>query len=335
MYRTLILAVAALTFVVIVVGAYVRLADAGLGCPDWPGCYGRASPQGALAEITRAVAEQGGTHGPVSLPKAWTEMGHRYVAGLLGMLVAIAAVLAWMRRTSLDQSPTLATALLVLVVFQALLGMWTVTLLLKPVIVTLHLAGGMTLLAMSTWLALRQFAVVRDTVDRPLAKAKPWATLTLILVALQILLGGWVSANYAALACTDLPTCRGEWWPPMDLGGAFQIHRELGKTGTGELLSNEVLTAIHMVHRIGAVIALAASLLLAQRLLREQSSRVLGWLLLVAVWTQFALGILNVVLSLPLVLAAAHTAGAAALLVVIVVINYFTRHPTPRVSVRS
>jgi cytochrome c oxidase assembly protein subunit 15 len=335
MYRTLIVAVAALTFLVIVVGAYVRLADAGLGCPDWPGCYGRLTPRSAQAEIARAVAEQGGTHGPVSLPKAWTEMGHRYVAGALGILVAIVAMLAWTRRISIDQSPMLATALLVLVILQALLGMWTVTLLLKPVIVMLHLAGGMTLLAMSTWLALRQFAVARGHVDRALVKVKPWSTVTLIVAAMQILLGGWVSANYAALACTDLPTCRGEWWPSMDVLGAFQFRRKLGMTATGDLLSNEALIAIHMAHRIGAVITLAASLFLAHRLLREQSSRMLGWLLAAAVCAQFGLGVLNVVLSLPLALAAAHTAGAAALLVVIVVINYFAHHPASRLSARA
>jgi heme a synthase len=213
--------------------------------------------------------------------------------------------------------------------------MWTVTLLLKPVIVTLHLAGGMAILAVSTWLALQQFAAVRGASNRAFAKAKPWATLTLTLVAIQIVLGGWVSANYAALACTDLPTCRGEWWPPMDFGRAFHLDRELGMSAAGELLSNEALTAIHIAHRIGAVIALAVSLFLAHRLLRERASRVLGWLLAVAIGIQFALGILNVLLSLPLALAAAHTAGAAALLVVIVVINYFTRHSAPRLSVRT
>lgn len=327
MYRALVLATACLTFVVVVAGAYVRLADAGLGCPDWPGCYGRLTPHHAREEIAQAVAGQGGTHGPVSLPKAWTEMGHRYVAGLLGLAIAGLAALAWRRRRTRGESPWLATTLLVLVVVQATLGMWTVTLLLKPVIVTLHLLGGMTILALLAWLALRQLDLPPPASARELAGLRPWARLALVLVALQIALGGWVSSNYAALACTDLPTCRGEWLPPMDFGNAFHVLRELGMTADGALLSNDALTAIHFMHRAGGVLVVAAMLYLAWRLTRVRPLARLGLLAAAVACAQFALGLLNVALSLPLPVAAAHNAGAAAALVMIVVINFRLRAP--------
>jgi cytochrome c oxidase assembly protein subunit 15 len=329
MYRSLVLATAALTFVVVVVGAYVRLSDAGLGCPDWPGCYGALTPHNARDEIAQAVAGQGGTHGPVSLTKAWKEMGHRYIAGLLGVAIALVAALARGMRGTLGQSPLLATALALLVIVQATLGMWTVTLLLKPVIVTLHLLGGMTILALLTWLALRQFDPAPAPPKSAIAALRRPARLALVLVALQIAVGGWVSSNYAALACADLPTCRGEWVPAMDFGNAFHVLRELGMTAEGQLLSNDALTAIHFMHRVGGVLVLAAMLYLAWRLVRTPPFARLGWLAAVAVCTQFALGILTVLLSLPLPLAAAHNAGAAALVVVIVVINFRLRAPAP------
>ena len=211
MFKKLILFTTAFAFVVVVVGAFVRLTHAGLGCPDWPGCYGQVTPALAAHDIAQAVAEQGGTHGPVSIQKAWHEMLHRYLAGSLGLLILCIAVMAWVQCERAAQSTWLASALLVLVMLQAALGMWTVTLLLKPVIVTLHLLGGMATLALLTWLALRQLRLASP--DREVVPLRSWAALGLALLVAQITLGGWVSTNYAALACIDLPACHGEWAP--------------------------------------------------------------------------------------------------------------------------
>jgi cytochrome c oxidase assembly protein subunit 15 len=323
MYRLTIFFAVILTFALVVIGAYVRLSDAGLGCPDWPGCYGKISPIHAVDEISQAVVQQGGDHGPVSMHKAWKEMVHRYIAGFLGLLLVAIAVSSWMLRDRLRQSPGLPLALVAIVVVQASLGMWTVTLLLKPVIVTLHLVGGMTILALLTWLALRQSRVAMPP-SEAIARVGPLAAIGLALVAAQIVLGGWVSSNYAALACPDLPLCRGAWVPPMDFANAFHVLRELGMTPDGALLSNEALTAIHWIHRVGAIVVLGITLLLARRLLALPAMRGLGVLLIAIVLLQFTLGVLNVALSLPLPLAAAHNGGAAALLVVYVVINYIT-----------
>jgi cytochrome c oxidase assembly protein subunit 15 len=322
-YRWLVFATTVLTFVVVVVGAYVRLSDAGLGCPDWPGCYGRLTPVHAQEDIARAVESQGGTHGPVSMPKAWKEMGHRYLAGTLGLLIALVAALAWRHRGELHQSPRLATGLLAVVLFQATLGMWTVTLLLKPVIVTLHLLGGMTLLALLGWLSMRQLpAPPASAIASVPSGLRTLARIGLVLVFAQIALGGWVSSNYAALACTDFPLCHGRVVPAMDWSHAFDILRKLGMTVDGEPLPAESLVAMHFTHRLGAYVVLLFSGYLAWRLSRFAPTRALALVLAAALAAQFTLGVLNVMLSLPLPLAAAHNAGAALLLVTLVVINY-------------
>jgi cytochrome c oxidase assembly protein subunit 15 len=322
-YRWLVFAATVLTFVVVVVGAYVRLSDAGLGCPDWPGCYGRITPVHAREDIARAVEAQGGTHGPVSMPKAWKEMGHRYLAGTLGLIIALVAALAWRHRRELHQSPWLATGLLVVVLFQATLGMWTVTLLLKPVIVTLHLLGGMTLLALLGWLSMRQLPTLPPGAGAGIqCGLRRLARIGLVLVFAQIALGGWVSSNYAALACTDFPLCHGRIVPAMDWSHAFDILRKLGMTVDGDPLPAESLVAMHFAHRLGAYVVLLFCAYLAWRLARFASTRGLALLLATAVAAQFTLGVLNVLLSLPLPLAAAHNAGAALLLVALVVINY-------------
>jgi heme a synthase len=320
MYRKLAWFTVAYTFVVVVVGAYVRLADAGLGCPDWPGCYGELTPHHARDDIEKAVEEQGGTHGPVSMSKAWKEMFHRYIAGGLGLLILAIATAAWLRRRELGQSPALATGILGLVIFQAALGMWTVTLLLKPVIVTLHLLGGMALLALLAWLALRQQAP--QPLPAAVTKLRPLGLLALLVVVAQIALGGWVSTNYAALACTDFPTCHGEWLPQMDFRHGFQLVRELGKTAAGTHLSYDAITAIHWTHRVGALVTLLVVGGLALCLLRNPASARLGLLLLVVLLAQVVVGIANVLGGLPLLLAAAHNAGAAILLLTMVVINF-------------
>jgi len=292
--RTLAGITAGLTFVVIVVGAYVRLSDAGLGCPDWPLCYGKPIPD--AGEDVRA----------------WKEMVHRYLAGGLGLLIFALCLLAWRRRAS----PWLATAIAALVVFQATLGKWTVTMLLKPAIVVAHLAGGMTLLALLVWYFLE-----RTSFHFPARALRLPAAAALSAVGLQILLGGWVSANYAALACPDLPLCLGQAVPPMDFRNAFHVLRELGRTGEGELLPQDALVAIQWSHRMFALVVVAAVGFAASRTWnvdRGMAALLAGLLLL-----QFSLGVANVALNLPLALAAAHNAGAAALLAALVVLNFF------------
>jgi cytochrome c oxidase assembly protein subunit 15 len=296
-YRGLVVAALALAFVVVVVGAYVRLSDAGLGCPDWPMCYGRALP-GDIADRD-------------ALAKAWKEMGHRYLAGALGLLILAFTILAWKHR----KAAWLATSILALVVFQATLGKWTVTMLLKPAIVTAHLIGGMAMLALLAWLALSLGKHERGRGSVP-------AAIALAVVFVQIVLGGWVSANYAALACPDLPGCLGQALPPMNFADAFHVLRDLGHTSEGELLPREALTAIHWTHRVFAlvVVAVVAWAVFASIKLLPRSSIAVATLLIL----QFCLGIANVLAGLPLWLAAAHNAGAALLLVSLVVLNFFS-----------
>jgi cytochrome c oxidase assembly protein subunit 15 len=299
--RAIALAALCLTFVVIVVGAYVRLSDAGLGCPDWPFCYGKAMP-----------AEVADGH---PLAKQWKEMGHRYLAGSLGLLLLALCLLAFRQR----KAPGLAALIVLLVFFQAALGMWTVTLLLKPAIVTAHLLGGMTIFALLAWYNLLHRRHVPASDARALRVP---AAIALLAIAVQIALGGWVSANYAALACPDLPLCRGQLVPPMDFANAFHVVRELGQTAQGELLTNEALTAIHWTHRVFALVATAVAAwaaLRARAVLPTVSSEILVLLAL-----QVSLGIANVAFSLPLWLAAAHNAGAALLLLSVVVLNFFS-----------
>ena len=321
-YARLIGFTAALTLLLIMIGAWVRLTDAGLGCPDWPGCYGKLTPKGASTQIAQAVAEQGGEHGPVSMGKAWREMVHRYIASFLGLLIIAIAVAAWRLRTRLDQPPGLPLALVGIVIFQGLLGMWTVTLLLKPAIVTLHLAGGLLTFALLVWLYCRQVREPRLRDPELLYELRRPAVIGLVLLCAQILLGGWTSTNYAALACTDLPTCQGRWWPEMNFADAFHVIRELGRTSDGEFLPMQALTAIHMMHRIGAVLVLGWLLWLAMRLMRTEGARDLGRAILAMVVLQFCLGLSNVWFSLPINVAVAHTGGAALLLALMVVLNF-------------
>jgi cytochrome c oxidase assembly protein subunit 15 len=322
LYRKLAIAAACLAFVVVVVGAFVRLMDAGLGCPDWPGCYGELSPAHAEENIAKAVAAQGGEHGPVSMRKAWKEMGHRYLAGTLGLLILALAIAGWRWRAALPRTPLLASSILGLVVLQAALGMWTVTLLLKPVIVTLHLIGGMATLALLTWLALRQVER-RPRVDVAAARRlRPWAALGLAIVVAQIALGGWVSSNYAALACIDFPTCHGVWRPDMDFEHGFQLVRELGRTAAGGHLAYEALTAIHWTHRVGALVTLLYVGALAYALSRSAGFGRYALVLALALVTQIGLGIANILAGLPLPVAVAHNAVAAILLATLVMINF-------------
>lgn len=296
LHRALCLAAVVLAFIVVVMGAYVRLSDAGLGCPDWPFCYGRPLP----AEIADQHA----------LAKAWKEMGHRYLAGTLVVVILALTIAAWWQR----RSPLLATAIVASVLVQATLGAWTVTMLLKPAIVTAHLIGGMTTLALLACLALAQWPHAPAPQMRVL---RPAAAFALAALCVQIILGGWVSANYAALACPSLPLCAGS----MDFAKAFHVVRELGRTAQGELLSNDALRAIHWAHRLFALVALAAVWVAAVAAWRFD--RRLSILVAALAALQFSVGIANVAFGLPLPLAVAHNAGAALLLVSLVVLDFF------------
>ncbi len=324
LFRPLVLCSVVLTFLVIVVGAYVRLEDAGLGCPDWPGCYGQLL--GVPDEVHEvAKAEQAVPGKTVDAGRAWKEMFHRYLAGTLGLLVLAIAAIAWQMRGETGRTPWLATLLVAVVAVQAALGMWTVTMLLKPAIVTLHLLGGMATLAVLMWLALRE--INPRPAPAAIARAfRPWVAAGLAVLVVQIALGGWVSANYAALACADFPACHGEWLPKMDFDNAFHTVRELGVTAAGAPLSQEALNAIQWSHRAGALATLAFLGALALCALRIPSLRTVGAVLLVLLVAQVALGIANVLLRVPLVLAAAHNAGAALLLAALVVLNFTVFH---------
>ncbi len=314
LYRTLLIAATLLALGVITLGAYVRLADAGLGCPDWPGCYGHliGVPDAPHEHAQALVAFPGK---PVETGKAWKEMLHRYLAGALGLVIFALTLVAWRRRIALRVTSALAAV----VVFQALLGMWTVTLLLKPVIVTAHLLGGMTTLALLVWL-------MKPVGEGAMpARISRLAAVALLVVAVQIALGGWVSSNYAGLACADFPSCQGSWWPPMDWVRGFALQRELGQAADGSGLPFAALTAIHWGHRVWAAVVLVVVGLLAYLLVQLPLWRRVGLMLAVLLGLQIALGVANVLLSLPLLLALAHNLGAALLLGAVVSVNFRSR----------
>ncbi len=310
-----------LTFDLVLFGAFTRLTDSGLGCPDWPGCYGNASPLGASADIHAAQTAMPG--GPVTHGKAWVEMIHRYLATGVGVLITVLAIATWFearRRTRESRdgiSPWWATATLVWVAVQGAFGALTVTMKLYPAIVTLHLLGGLGLLAL---LAAQLEGYRRAPLPLPAGLYEASLVVLAICVA-QIALGGWVSTNYAVLACSEFPTCQGAWWPAMDFEHGFTIWRALGVGKDGGWLPFEALTAIHYAHRLMAYVALAALAWLAWRLWRAagEHPQLRRWALAfgaVALW-QLASGLSNVVLGWPLVGAVAHTGGAAMIVVLL------------------
>lgn len=356
----------ALTLCVVVFGAFVRLSDAGLSCPDWPTCYGRAAWPQAASEVNDHAAS---AIRPFETHKAWREQVHRMLAGSLGVLVLLLAVLAARKRrygiaqiavasllvaaaiplymrgehqaasalaiigeaillfaalrwSNVDLSRVGALTLAV-IIFQALLGMWTVTWLLKPIVVMGHLLGGLTTFALLTWMAWR--AIERPIIVVEAIALKRWVIAGLVLLGLQIALGGWVSANYAALSCgagswsaDNFPKCVGQWWPPHDFREGFVLWRGVGVDYEGGVLDGASRIAIQMAHRIVAVVLALYLLTFAVRLLRTPGMR--GWstALIVLVVSQVSLGILNVKLALPLHVAVAHNAGAALLLFALV-----------------
>jgi cytochrome c oxidase assembly protein subunit 15 len=314
-----------LTFDLTLFGAFTRLTDSGLGCPDWPGCYGNASPFGARHDI--AMAETAQPTGPVTHGKAWVEMVHRYLATGVGFLILVLAVATWVARRNqrypehARERPLSAwwpAATLVWVCLQGAFGALTVTWKLYPAIVTLHLLGAIVLLALLCIQAVRYRQAAAERQATPI----PSGLRTLLIVVsalllLQIALGGWVSTNYAVLACTQFPTCQGSWWPPMNFAQAFHIWRSLGEGTDGAPIDFAALTAIHYVHRLMAYVVFVAIGLLVWHLrcfapLRPQARWLAGLALL-----QLATGLGNVLLGWPLVAAVLHTGGAAALAVVL------------------
>jgi len=316
-----------LTFDLVVFGAFTRLTDSGLGCPDWPGCYGSASPLGAYADIHAAQTAM--PTGPVTHGKAWVEMVHRYLATVVGLLIIVLVVASWRvkQRGNAALSPWWATATLAWVCLQGAFGALTVTMKLYPAIVTAHLLGGLGLLVL---LAIQSQAHERAPL-RLTRRLQVGVWVVFALSVVQITLGGWVSTNYAVLACTDFPTCQGHWWPEMDFAHGFTVLRELGAGKDGGFLPFAALTAIHYTHRIGAAVVLGAMLLLAWHLYASREPPQQRWasvLVAVALW-QFASGLSNVVLGWPLVAALAHTAGAAALITLLAVMLARARQAAP------
>ena len=331
--RTLTWVTLFLTFDLVIFGAFTRLTDSGLGCPDWPGCYGHASPLGATTQINAAQAAL--PSGPVTHPKAWIEMIHRYLATGVGVLIVTLALTSWLERrrsqhrdtlptqgaanpVGADISPWWPTFTLLWVCLQGAFGALTVTMKLFPAIVTLHLLGGMVLLAL---LKVQSVRYTQAQGERHLAPLQPaalaWIHITFVLLWLQIALGGWVSTNYAVLACTDFPACQNSLWPAMNFREGFTLWRELGAGRNGDNISFQALTAIHYVHRLTAYVVFAAMLVVALKLYKTQALRSSAvWLASLAL-LQVATGLGNVLLGWPLAAAVMHTGGAAALVVVL------------------
>lgn len=318
LFKNLCLFGAALALCVVVLGAYVRLSDAGLGCPDWPGCYGTLTVPQSESAIQQAQALH--PNKPVEAAKAWKEMAHRYLAGSLGLVVLAIFVLGWRNKRQLTVSPVLTTALLAIIILQAMLGMWTVTMLLKPVIVSAHLLGGLTTLGLLTWLAHRHWAN-HQPIPRTPSHLKLMVRGAIFILLLQVLLGGWTSTNYAALACTDFPTCHGHWIPEMDFDDAFHLVRELGQSANGGNLTLASLTAIQWTHRIGALITFIYLASLIVQLIKLPAFKNIALLLLCLLSAQIMIGIANLILHLPLVLAVLHNLGAALLVITTIVLN--------------
>ena len=318
-----------LTLDLIMFGAFVRLSDSGLGCPDWPGCYGKFTPLQAGQSIAAEVAKHG-QFGWVTQTKAWIEMIHRYWATFIGMLIVVMVIRAFVsaRHKQLVRaiSPAWPLLLLVVVIGQGVFGKLTVTLKLMPIIVTLHLLGGMLLFCLLLWFALKQGMFQKITIKngadnaagslstRHINRLKVLGTLALTSIVIQIALGGWVSTNYAAMACPDFPLCQGKLLPVLDVANGFDLSRDMGKTDSGENLSLQALTAIHLLHRSFAYVVLAIVGLFAWRLDAARAFGTWPWVVGGALLLQIVIGISTVLFNQPLLLAVAHNGGAALLL---------------------
>ncbi|MFK7885729.1 MAG: heme A synthase [Gammaproteobacteria bacterium] len=323
-FQRLATTAAVLAFIVITMGAWVRLTDAGLGCPDWPGCFGQLLVPESDEDLARVANEFDGA--TVETGKAWREMIHRYAASTLGLLILALAALGWRNRRDARQPVVVPLLLVGLVLFQGMLGMWTVTLLLQPLIVMGHLLGGMTILSLLVWLALisRQGVVPRPTADglRGLALA------ALLVTFAQIGLGGWTSTHYAALACPDFPTCQNQWWPDADWSEGFVPWRNIESNFEGGVLMHPARVAIHLTHRVGAIaltLLLLASIWQIGRRKGRAGRRAAG-LTGVTLGLQIGIGVSIVKLGLPLWLGVAHNGNAALLLLSVLTLNYAVRY---------
>jgi cytochrome c oxidase assembly protein subunit 15 len=351
-YRKLAWVIAFITFDLIVFGGFTRLTDSGLGCPDWPGCYGEANPFLAHAHI--AAAEALMPTGPVTKMKAWIEMIHRFLAMGIGFLIIVLVAASWRQwvrarkgRVGANHAPVhgpaLPTVLLLWVCVQGAFGAWTVTLKLQPVIVTLHLLFGMTMLAMAVWLGGREDGLLApraaDLRDQHiLRRLRPLAWLSGAVLLVQLALGGWVSTNYATLACNDFPLCNGKLVPEMDFAHGFTLWRELGKTAAGHYIPFSALTAIHWVHRNFAAVVVAVLCFTAWRAWRVPGLHQTARNLVLAVIVQALTGIATVFLDFPLAIAVLHNAGAALLVLLVTMLNYKVQHQldlAPRSSRRQ
>jgi cytochrome c oxidase assembly protein subunit 15 len=335
-YRKLVWAVVFLTFDLIVFGAFTRLTDSGLGCPDWPGCYGLANPFQAHEQISAANALM--PSGPVSVVKAWIEMIHRYLAmgiGALIMALMAKAWLQWRRNRSDAFAPALPTVLFLFVCVQGAFGAWTVTMKLQPVIVTIHLLLGMGLLALLTWMGGREDYLVKPQRaggdPAALRGVRTLAIMSAVLLAVQIALGGWVSTNYATLACTDYPLCGGQVLPPMDFEHGFTLWRALGKTAAGHYLPFAALTAIHWLHRNFALVVVAVLSWTVWRAWPQPALRSTARNIAIVLALQFFTGLATVFFSFPLAIAVLHNAGAALLVLLVTMLNYKIKYQ-PRIS---
>jgi cytochrome c oxidase assembly protein subunit 15 len=344
-FRKLVWVTVFLTFDLIVFGGFTRLTDSGLGCPDWPGCFAQANPFLAHEHITAAEAAM--PSGPVTVAKAWIEMIHRYLAMGIGVLIMALMATSWIqwRRThNRAFAPGIPTALFLFVLLQGAFGAWTVTMKLQPVIVTIHLLLGLLLLALLTWLGVREDHLLKpQSADRDragLRALRRWSLLAGAVLLVQLALGGWVSTNYATLACEDFPLCQGQLVPTMDFEHGFTLWRELGMTAAGHFLQFSALVAIHWVHRNFALVVVAVFGVAIWRAWRHVQLRPLARKLALVLLLQLFTGIATIYLDFPLAIAVLHNAGAALLVLLVTMLNYKTKYqlevaPTPANSDRS
>lgn len=313
-----------LALLVVMLGAYTRLTNAGLGCPDWPGCYGHMVLPSAQHQLIKAQRQY--PEIPIESRKAWTEMAHRYAAGTLGLFIFIIGGLVLYRNWFTKKPPfpwILPLILGFLVLFQAALGMWTVTLKLLPIVVMAHLLGGVLIFA-----SLCYYRLQLSTIKPVSLPGRFWIFLGVVFVFCQIALGGWVSANYAGISCIGFPTCNGQWLPKLHLYQGFNLFSSVGANYQGGVLDNDVRMTIQWIHRVGALIVAGYILLLSIFLLSTVSHRSIRYmtgLVLVLITLQFTLGILNVVYLLPLAIAVLHNGVAALLLAVMLMLSYLAQ----------
>ncbi|KTD75521.1 COX15/CtaA family protein [Legionella waltersii] len=321
--KHIVLVSTVLALIVVMLGAYTRLTNAGLGCPDWPGCYGHMVLPGADLGLQNAQVKFPDM--PIEKSKAWTEMVHRYLAGTLGLFIVIIGIFTLHNRVKAGDMPWHIPALLfLLVIFQAALGMWTVTLKLLPVVVMSHLLGGVLIFS---FLSRYNFQLSKIK-GADLPYWRPWLRLGFFIVLSQIALGGWVSANYAGISCIGFPTCNGVWVPELHFAKGFNLFSEVGANYQGGLLESEVRVSIQFMHRLGALITASYLLILSVLLMKFSSYRplkIMGIVIAALVLLQFTLGVLNVMYLLPLAVAVAHNGVAALLLAAVFSSLHFTR----------